>query len=198
MYKITALRWVEWKELRKLAMEINECLPNFYGNGKPTIKCRSRGTIYQGIKETFDQLERITPSWRESPGLSRPIPAQAIELYESLETEVERRDGSRPGHMFLKVPFWFVRDGYAAELTPPEMKVLIVLGTFAYFGTGRSQGMERGETFVGRKKIAELTGLSVASINRILASLTEKGHIESRWIGKNKVVRKVMFMLAEI
>jgi hypothetical protein len=198
MYKITAA-WLEWKELRNLAMEINECLPDFYGDGNPTINCRTRGTIYQGIKETFDQLEEIKPDWRESPWReSRPIPARAIEFYESIETEEERRDGRR-GHWFLKVPQWFVKDGYVADLTPPELKVLIVLGTFAYFGDGLSeQGMEHGETFVGRKKIAEVTGLSVASIDRILASLTEKGHIESRWIGKNKVVRKVMFMLAEI
>ena len=83
-----------------------------------------------------------------------------------------------------------------AELTPPEWTVLSAFTSFAYFGKGVSeQGTHFGETFVGREKIAELTGMSVANVDKIIRSLVEKGHLENRSRGRNKVVRAVMHML---
>ena len=158
----------------------------FPDGGKPIRELTSKG-IRAEIKWYFNILAETDPArWKEG------LPPRALELYESM---VGDRDFGNPT-LFFMVPRWFVKDGYLEELTPPEWMSPDGLCSFAYFGQGVSEsGTAFGETYVSRKKIAELTGMSVPSVDRIIASLVEKGHLENRNRGKNKVVRAVMFLL---
>jgi hypothetical protein len=160
MFIATSYR-IAWDDLRKLAKEINNCLPNFYEDG-PAIISRSRQDIYKEIKYAFDYLAENVPNWKDS----RRIPAQAIELYESF---TEQQIGSND--LFAKVPFRFIEEELD-KLTVGEIKVLFGFLRYASISDGN-----RGETWVSNKKVAETVKVSFANINKIIGSLKTKGYL---------------------
>jgi DNA-binding MarR family transcriptional regulator len=113
--------------------------------------------------------------------------------------EDEKKQCKKLKGLFAPVPDWLIKDEDLKDLTPSEWYVLTAFAAFAYKGEGiSSKGTTWGETFVGRETIAELTGMSVPSVDRAIRSLVEKGHLQNRRRYRNKVVRAVMFMLAVV
>ena len=101
-----------------------------------------------------------------------------------------------PRGYFIRIPQWFVDDGLLRDLTPQEWYVLTVFSRFAYFGVGTNEnGCSYGETFVGRERVAELTGMSIPTVDRIIRSLVGKGYLENVHRRKYSVRRAVMHML---
>ena len=172
-------------ELLRLRRELNANPKLQFADGSKAIEGLTNKEIKAGIKHCLGELAKMDPeNWQEG------LPPRAVELYRSMGGK------SDDSHLFFKVPRWLIDDRELEELTPPEWYVLTVFASFAYFGKGTSEnGTMFGETFVGRERVALLTGFSVASVDRIIKSLVEKGHLENRKRGRNKVVRAVMFMV---
>jgi len=182
--------WKSHKDLLRLRRKLNaHPTAELYEGKKPIEETTSKG-IRKEIKWWLGELLKIMGPER----WEAELPPEAISLYKMMRGETD-------GHLFFKVPRFLIND--LDELTAPEWYILTFLATFAHFGkgevehktvSGKTFTVYPGETFVGREKIAGLSGYSVASVDRIIASLEKKHHLTSRWVGRNKVVRKVEFM----
>ncbi len=108
---------------------------------------------------------------------------------------------------FVPLPHWLLDDGFIKKdkdnpemaLTPPEFLVLMIFARYASFKQGNQHGCRYGETFITNRRVAEILGMSRASIDRIAASLGKKEHLLTVRLeydgNRNKCIRLVSFML---
>lgn len=109
---------------------------------------------------------------------------------------------------FVPLPHWLFDDGFLKKdknnpdltITAEEFLVLMIFARHASFAQGTNKhGCRYGETFITNRRVAEILGMSRASVDRIAASLGKKEHlvtVRQEYDGnRNKCIRLVSFML---